>query len=96
MSEITVEQHKWVTKLARLRAQRKALENEEKEAVAEIRRFAGARLSLEYGGQKVVSIVTVTSNRIDPTLLRQEYPEVAAACTIPSVSVQVKIADGVL
>lgn len=96
MSERTIDddQMQWVRRLAQLRAQRKVLEAQEKEAAEQVRRIAGGR-DLSYSGSIVAWLKEVKTSRIDPALLRERYPEVAADVTVTSVSERLTLADGI-
>lgn len=89
------DQFAWVKRLAGLRAQKKAIEAAEKEAVAAIRAIANGAGTLLHDGQPVVWDRESTQSRIDVALLREQYPAIADACTAVTVVRRLTIAEGV-
>jgi hypothetical protein len=95
MTALNEDQFLWVQTLARLRAQRKHLEVQEKEAVAMLRVFGAGADMLTHNGSPVVFDRQTSQTRIDVALLRTLHPGVAEECTTVSSVRRLTIAEGV-
>lgn len=95
MPDLTDDQFAWIKRLAAIRANKKALEAQEKEAVAAIRTFARGAETLTHAGTAVAFDRESTQSRIDVGMLRADYPDIADACTVITPIRRLTIADGV-
>lgn len=95
MKDLNDDQFQWVRRLAAIRAQKKALEAQEKDAIAQIRVLAAGEGTLAHGGKPVAFDREVPQTRIDVKLLREERPDVAEAYTVTTTTRRLTLADGV-
>jgi hypothetical protein len=81
-TEINGDALKWLEKLAAARIAKKQNELEEKDALEALRQASGGAEVLMFEGRRVAFDGRQRQRRIDSTLLRGLYPDIAEAVTV--------------